>query len=215
MAEHLPKIKKNNERMPHYLGNRIQNGIIDIVSNKIKNIMKKILKNSKYYSIILDFTPDVTHRKQITVIVRFVYFNPINGEVHIKEHFLGFCEVFETTGTGLTNFVLDFLNTENVNIFDMRGQGYDNGANMRGKSIGLKKQILNISPRAFFVPCASHTPNLVVNDAAKVFVETLNFFSIVQKLYFFSSSTNRWQILIKQVKNLTLKPLSDTRWESR
>ena len=36
---------------------------------------------------------------------------------------------------------------------NMRGQGYDNGANMRRKSIGLQKIILDIHPPAFFFVC--------------------------------------------------------------
>ncbi|KAK5641464.1 hypothetical protein RI129_010011 [Pyrocoelia pectoralis] len=32
---------------------------------------------------------------------------------------------------------------------------------------------------------------------------------------FFSASTYRWQILKKECLSLTVKPLSDTRWESR
>jgi hypothetical protein len=98
----------------------------------------------------------------------------------------------------------------------MCGQGYDNGANMRGKHSGLQNKIRNINPRAFFVPCASHSLNLVVNDAAKVTFETVNFFNIVQELYtFFSASPYIWDILNRNITRLTLKSVSDTRWESR
>lgn len=55
-----------------------------------------------------------------------------------------------------------------------------------------------------------------VNDAAKISHETINFFDIVQEFYvFFSASTKRWEIFIKQNPELKLKPLSDTRWSSR
>ncbi|KAK4885837.1 hypothetical protein RN001_002108 [Aquatica leii] len=51
---------------------------------------------------------------------------------------------------------------------------------------------------------------------AKSSFEAANFFNIVQKLYtFFASSTFRWAILLKYIDSYTLKPLSDTRWESR
>lgn len=113
-------------------------------------------------------------------------------------------------------FLLNFLGGLNIDINDMRGQGYDNGANMKGKKIGLQKKILDINPRAFYVPCAAHSLNLVVNDAAKCYLEVTNFFAIVQELYvFFSASTSRWQVLKKELPTLTLKSLSDTRWESR
>lgn len=100
-----------------------------------------------------------------------------------------------------------------LDIADLRGQGYDNGANMRGKNIGLQKKIIQ---KAFFVPCAAHSLNLVVNDAAKVTCQTISFFSLIQELFvFFSGSVYRWDILKKYVKNVVLKSVSETRWESR
>ncbi|XP_055326046.1 uncharacterized protein LOC129579884 [Sitodiplosis mosellana] len=39
---------------------------------------------------------------------------------------------------------------------NLRGQGYDNGANMKGKNIGVQNLILEKYPRAFFVPCSSN-----------------------------------------------------------
>jgi len=56
---------------------------------------------------------------------------------------------------------------------------------MRGKHNGLQKRILNINPRAFFVPCSAHSLNLVVNDAAHISHETVTFFDLVQEIYVF------------------------------
>ena len=88
------------------------------------------------------------------------------------------------TENGLRTFVLEFFKQNNIDIQNMRGQGYDNGANMKAKHNGLQKQILDINPRAFFVPCAAHILNLVVNDAAKISFETINFFGIIQEIYY-------------------------------
>ena len=67
----------------------------------------------------------------------------------------------------------------------MRGQGYDNGSNMKGKNVGVHKRILDLNPRAFFISCGSHSLNLVVNDAALSSIVAVNFFSIVQEIYNF------------------------------
>ena len=202
--------------MIHYLGHKIQNEIIQLLGDRIKKTIISNLKQSKYFSIILDCTPDISHEEQISVVVRFVFLNTSTNKVEVKEHFLGFFPIKDTTGEELTTFLLNFISTSNIDLQDMRGQGYDNGSNMKGNKIGLQKSILEMNPRAFYVPCAAHSLNLVVNDAAKSSLEITNFFSIVQEIYvFFSASTARWQILISEVPTLTLKPLSTTRWESR
>jgi len=43
-----------------------------------------------------------------------------------------------------------------------------------------------------------------------------SFFGMLQRIYtLFSSSIKRWKILQNHIHNLTLKSLSQTRWESR
>lgn len=218
ISEHLNNISKckdNKTRIPHYLGQHFQNEIINILADSIRNEITRIVKNAKYYAIILDSTPDISHTEQITFVIRCV--NTTDGKVDILEFFLGFFPITNTTGEGLCNFLLEkLLPSLQLEVKDIRGQGYDNGSNMKGKNIGLQKRILDINPRALYVPCAAHTLNLVVNDAASSSGEISGFFDIVQEVYnYFSASPYRWDILKKHVKSLTLKPLSETRWESR
>ncbi|GBL53679.1 hypothetical protein AVEN_192415-1 [Araneus ventricosus] len=59
----------------------------------------------------------------------------------------------------------------------MRGQGYDNGANMKGELAGVQAKIRNINSCAFLIQCGSHSLNLVVNDMAKSSLEGANFFN--------------------------------------
>jgi hypothetical protein len=58
------------------------------------------------------------------------------------------------------------------------------------------------------VPCSAHSLNLVINDAAKINFEIVDFFSIVQELYnYFSASplsNTRWQSCIEAIKLLKI-----------
>ena len=88
-----------------------------------------------------------------------------------------------------------------ISFIDMRGQGYDNGSNMRGRYRGVQARVLAENPRAAYVPCACHTYNLVICDAASSSVKTVTLFGIIQRLFtLFSASTVRWEILKNHVK---------------
>ena len=69
-----------------------------------------------------------------------------------------------------------------LKLLDCRGQCYDNGANMKGKNAGLQTRILEINPKALFVPCANHSLNLVVVDSAKSSSEAILFFGVLTQL---------------------------------
>jgi hypothetical protein len=45
--------------------------------------------------------------------------------------------------------------------YDVVGQGYGNGANMKKKNYGPPRKIINLNIRVFFAPCAAHSLNLV------------------------------------------------------
>ncbi|XP_045898642.1 zinc finger MYM-type protein 1-like, partial [Micropterus dolomieu] len=213
MKQHVGRVESGAGSHTHYLGKRIQNELIDSISTKILEKILEEIKTSKYFSIILDCTPDLSHKEQLSVIVRIV---SLEEELpQIKEHFMGFLVAEESTGESLSALILKRLEELNIPFEDCRGQSYDNGANMKGKNKGVQARLLQLNSRAFFVPCGAHSLNLVVADAAKSSPDAIGYFGYVAKLFkLFSASTHRWDILLKHVKT-TLKSWSETRWESR
>ncbi|XP_008113471.1 zinc finger MYM-type protein 1-like [Anolis carolinensis] len=214
MAEHVRRIT-SKETHVHYLSKNVQNEFISFLAGKVQNNILEQLHEATYYSIILDCTPDISNTEQMTLVVRFVTCKA-NEDILIKEHFLGFVPVASPSGEGMTEILLHELEARRIPLKNMRGQGYDNGSAMKGKHVGVQRRILDLNPRAFYVPCGNHSLNLVINDAAMSCKIAADCFATVQDLYnLFSGSPVRWGTLLKHVSTLTLKPLSSTRWESR
>ncbi|XP_030225015.1 zinc finger MYM-type protein 1-like [Gadus morhua] len=213
LKQHVADVERG-ARHATYLSKDIQNELIDCIGEKIVHYMLREIKLAKYYSIILDCTPDLSHVEQLSVIVRIVAADDTDTP-KIKEHFMGFLEVESSTGESLSNLILKRLEEFNLPFEDCRGQSYDNGANMKGKVKGVQARLLKKNPRALFVPCGAHTLNLVVADAAKSSTDALSYFGYLQRIFtLFSASTQRWAILKHHVQT-TVKSWSDTRWESR
>ncbi|GFV87648.1 zinc finger MYM-type protein 1 [Trichonephila clavipes] len=146
----------------------------------------------------------------MSIILRFC--NSSTGA--IEEHFVGFIAFAETTGEDITNSILQELERNGLDIENCRGQGYDNDANRVGINKGVRTKI-NRNPRTFFTPCGCHSWNLLLIDATNSSATTKTLFGFINKIYvLFSKSSKRWDI-VKTKLNLTLKPLSETRWESR
>lgn len=214
MREHVKRVA-NKEVNESYFSKSIQNELICLVANTVTQAIVERVKRSKYFSVIMDCTPDVSHTEQLSMVLRVVNCEPGRG-ASIHEHFVGFLVAEDTTGKGLLELFLGHLQALQLNLDDCRGQSYDNGSNMQGKKQGVQTRILELNSKALCVPCASHTLNLVVGDAAKSSVASLSFFGLLQRLYaLFSASVHRWTILQKHVKDFSLKPLSATRWEAR
>ncbi|XP_074277065.1 uncharacterized protein LOC141600719 [Silene latifolia] len=196
IQEHIRRITTDKIHF-HYLGPSIQNELILLLASRVKTQIIRKIKDAKYFSVILDCTPDIFYQEQMLMILRFL-------------------NVDDTTGQGLFVVLQNELKKMGLDIDDVRGQGYDNGSNMKGKHQGVQKKMLDINPRAFYMSCGCHSLNLTLCDMVNTCSRARDFFRIIQRIYtIFSNSNKRWKTLTDNVEWLTLKPLSSTRWESR
>lgn len=91
------------------------------------------------------------------------------------------------------NLIYEVLESYNLDIQNCRGLGY--GASvMSGDWSGVQQRILSTVSNAPYVHCCAHNLNLVICDAAKSTYVASNFFTTIQSIYnFFSSSAPRWR----------------------
>jgi phosphoribosylformylglycinamidine (FGAM) synthase PurS component len=115
----------------HYLGHNIQNELIHLLAKEVKKSIIKKVREVKYFSIILDCTPDASQQEQMSLILRCV--NILENPINIEEHFVEFITVDDITGEGLFNDMIGLIKKLDLNINDIQGQRYDNRSNMKGK----------------------------------------------------------------------------------
>jgi hypothetical protein len=107
----------------------------------------------------------------MALVLRFV-----NKEGFRKERFLDIIHVTDTCALTLKQAICAVLADNNLNVRDIRGQGYDGASNMRGEWNGLKALILNECPYAYYVHCMAHQLQLALVAASREVHEVHNFF---------------------------------------
>ncbi|XP_025205923.1 zinc finger MYM-type protein 1-like [Melanaphis sacchari] len=212
LLEHIRHYGKIGSGNTSYLSSQTYGEFIQIMAEQITKQIVEEVKVSKYFSISVDSTPDVSHVDQLSFIIRY-----LSKDGTPIERFLKFIANTGHKSEQLADAVFDTLNQYNLDFKNCRGQSYDNASNMAGKYTGLQARIKEVIPLAIYVPCSAHSLNLVGISAVDCCEKSTTYFRYLQELYnFFTASTHRWEILLFYLKKAKcVKSLSQTRWSAR
>ncbi|XP_025424288.1 zinc finger MYM-type protein 1-like [Sipha flava] len=136
IAQHIEKYGNRGKGTPSYLSSTIYEELLLLMKNDIIKIILKELKAAKYYSLIVDSTPDIANIDQLVIALRYVLPSGVPAE-----RFLIFIPNSGHKSKEMSNVVMDFLNSHNIPIENCRGQSYDNARNMSGQYSGLQSRI--------------------------------------------------------------------------
>ncbi|GBN68159.1 Zinc finger MYM-type protein 1 [Araneus ventricosus] len=173
-----------------YFSSKIQNEFLKIISNKIREQIMEEAEEAKYYAVMFDCTPDVSHLEQMSQVLRYV--RVVGNVPEITERLIDFFIVRDKTGVAFSEEILKKIEQEGLDIKNCRGQSYDNGPNMAGIYQEIQARISKRNPLAKFVPRPAYTLDLVRVNAATAVYEVAGYCRTVNCLYtYFSTSTNR------------------------
>ena len=140
LREHIQSKGSRGKGNVSYLSSTIVEELIEIMGQEVRKEIVKRLKKSKYYSISMDSTPDFSHVNQLCLVFRYVEYNrPV-------ERFVIFMANRGHKATDMYNALIEFLNINNIDLSDCRGQRYDNASAMSGKYNGLQTKIRDQNP---------------------------------------------------------------------
>jgi len=71
----------------------IQNEFIHLLAATVKSNLLTDIRKPKHYGILIDSTPSLGHREQLSRVIRYVDVDFKSEKVMIREAFLGFVEV--------------------------------------------------------------------------------------------------------------------------
>lgn len=187
-----------------YTSKTIQNEILSCLADMVRNEITE-----EVFSIMADETKDVKKTEQIYLVLRYYF----NGAV--QESFLHFESAERLDAAGLTNKI--------IHILESHGLEYKNNlvGQPCGKQSGVQARIREQAKYAFYVHCNAHCLNLVLVDIVKAVPEAEEFFSLLEKLYVFTSGSYvhpKWLAIQREMYEgppRELQRLSDTRWACR
>lgn len=152
------------------------------------------------------------------IVLRYVDIN--TASVH--ERFLTYVPAENLIAQGLSSYILQTLGTHQLDPNCIVSQGYDGASVMSGCCSGVQTLIKEEAPHAVYVHCNAHCFNLCLVDSVKAVRTAGEFFSLLETLYVFLSSSKCHVIFIEQQTRLhpekqhrQLQKLSDTRWACR
>ena len=217
LSRHSPEVSQrlqNCSKSATWLSLSFQNEIIVFLASQVLSSIKQELHDAKYITVLADESKDISKHEQLSIAFRYV----LHGKT--MERFVGYTLATDLTAQSLAKYIMAKMDDLEVNPEHLVSQCYDGASVMSGSNAGVHKFIKERSPQAVYIHCCAHRLNLVLVDVAKGNRAASDFFSHLQALYIFLSSSKSHELFLSNQnalggREIHLKKLSDTRWSCR
>ncbi|CAH0555131.1 unnamed protein product [Brassicogethes aeneus] len=212
------KIKDNEEMTKHianlgksFSSKTIQNDLILCVSEVVRDVISNEIKETDFFSVIVDDTTDITEKSQCAISLRYLG----KDNLIIYERFLGFFDVSEN---GTADALFDLVST-NLAPYNYKqklvAQCYDGASVMAGHLNGLQAKIKKEAPQALFIHCSAHKLNLVLQDSCKAIKECRVFFATLTGIPNYFHQSAKRTFFVDNLVGKRIPAFTKTRWASR
>ncbi|GMY39380.1 TTF-type domain-containing protein [Fagus crenata] len=177
-----------------YTSPDIQKEILNILATRVRNKIREEIGDAKF-CILVDEALDESNKEQMAIVLRFV-----NRDGFVQERFFDVVSVDETSAKTLKKGICNVLTRHNLQVENMRGQGYDGASNMRGAWNGLQALFLKDCPYAYYVHCFAHQLQLALVAAAKDVPDVWKFFSKLNSIVNLVGVSPKRHMELKNIK---------------
>ena len=192
LSDHLKHARKNAS----YLSPDIQNELIHLAGLDIKEAILDRAQSSKWLSILADECTDVATHEQMSICIRFV--DEESSEPIIREEFLGFVKLDRADAVSISEAIIGFLKENNLDMNNLRGQGYDGASVMAGRVCDVSTKICQLQPKALYQHCRAHNLNLVISSSCKQVPDIRNLFDSIGSLTWFLGASAKGKAIIQR-----------------
>ena len=137
LKEHLLNGPKN----ARYISKTIQNEILGIAADQIREFYRRCLRKSPHFSIMAD---EVTSHGKESFLE--VYHSDFQTKPHKHEALVDFCFLTRITGESIAENILKVLENHQINIKNCRGQASDTTSSMSSPRTGVQSHIKKHAP---------------------------------------------------------------------
>ena len=208
LQQHLKSCPKNAK----YTSHRIQNELISLCGNQIRNKIIALIKTAGVFTVLADETADISCTEQVALCIRYIVKEDMTYTA--QEDFVTFVPTRDTTGEALSNIILTQIAQWGLDPANIVAQGYDGAGNMSGHTKGAQARISSQYPRAKYVHCKNHSLNLAIIHTCKQRIVSSMFTALREVLYFLTSSPKRLQVYLDSSgsNGPRLQRMCETRW---
>ena len=123
-------------------------------------LIKEELSVVNCFSVMMDEASDLSHKEQVSVVVRYV-----NKDYIIQERLVNIKSTNSTDAETLFQILLTSLSKVGLTPDKLVGQCYDGASNMCGINAGVEAKVKAVQPKAINCHCYAHCVNLVIMEA--------------------------------------------------